>query len=283
MNKITRFRAYQLGTPGSSFSYSVDDHFTLIEARLTAMSMRGVSAELRLLNKQSINCLHITSWDQDHCDYEELSLILKYLKPQSVEYPGYMPHTDNAKRCKRLIESYQGDTESITPEYIDSLSPGEERKYNNILYNPRYISDNSNDNSVVQLFRQGRFSLRSLGDCEDPAIARRLINSKLAKEADVMILAHHGADNGFTTKELIDAIRPKIAICSSNYDNQFEHPSQPIRDLLYYSGVTLFTTKTGDVIIECKEDNNVRAYNMISDNTQISSVKNFEPKLLVNN
>lgn len=247
------------------------------------MSMRGVSAELRLLNKQSINCLHITSWDQDHCDYEELSLILKYLKPQSVEYPGYMPHTDNAKRCKRLIESYQGDTESITPEYIDSLSPGEERKYNNILYNPRYISDNSNDNSVVQLFRQGRFSLLSLGDCEDPAIARRLINSKLAKEADVMILAHHGADNGFTTKELIDAIRPKIAICSSNYDNQFEHPSQPIRDLLYYSGVTLFTTKTGDVIIECKEDNNVRAYNMISDNTQISSVKNFEPKLLVNN
>lgn len=283
MNKITRFRAYQLGTPGSSFSYSVDDHFTLIEARLTAMSMRGVSAELRLLNNQSINCLHITSWDQDHCDYEELSLILKYLKPQSVEYPGYMPHTDNAKRCKRLIESYQGDTESITPEYIDSLSPGEERKYNNILYNPRYISDNSNDNSVVQLFRQGRFSLLSLGDCEDPAIARRLINSKLAKEADVMILAHHGADNGFTTKELIDAIRPKIAICSSNYDNQFEHPSQPIRDLLYYSGVTLFTTKTGDVIIECKEDNNVRAYNMISDNTQISSVKNFEPKLLVNN
>ena len=101
MNKITRFRAYQLGTPGSSFSYSVDDHFTLIEARLTAMSMRGVIAELKLLNKKCINCLHITSWDQDHCDYEELSLILKYLKPQRVEYPGYMPHTDNAKNCKR--------------------------------------------------------------------------------------------------------------------------------------------------------------------------------------
>lgn len=283
MNKITRFRAYQLGTPGSSFSYSVDDHFTLIEARLTDISMRGVIAELKLLNKKCINCLHITSWDQDHCDYDELSLILKYLKPQRVEYPGYMPHTDNAKRCKRLIESYQGYTEKISPEYIDSLSPGEEKKYNNILYNPICISDNSNDNSVVQLFRQGRFSLLSLGDCEDPAIARRLINSKLAKESDVMILAHHGADNGFTTKELIDAIRPKIAICSSNYDNQFEHPSQPIRDLLYYSGVTLFTTKTGDVIIECKEDNNVRAYNMISNNTQISSVKNFTPKLLVNN
>lgn len=283
MNKITRFRAYQLGIPGSSFSYSVDDHFTLIEARLTHMSIRGISAELELLNKNDINCLHITSWDQDHCDYDELSLILKYLKPWKIEYPGYAPHTDNAIKCKRLIEAYQGYTERISPDYINSLSPGEEKKYNNILYNPIYISDNSNDNSVVQLFRQGRFSLLSLGDCEDPAIARRLINSRMVNETDVLILAHHGADNGFTTRELIDAIQPKIAICSSNYDNQFEHPAQFIRDLLYYSGITLFTTKTGDIIIECKEDNIVRAYNLSADSTQISSVKNFVPKLLVNN
>ena len=31
----TRFRAYQLGNAGSSFSYYADGHFTLIEARLT--------------------------------------------------------------------------------------------------------------------------------------------------------------------------------------------------------------------------------------------------------
>ena len=123
----------------------------------------------------------------------------------------------------------------------------------------------------------------SLGDCEDPAIARRLINSRMVNETAVLILAHHGADNGFTTRELIDAIQPKIAISSSNYDNQFEQPAQFIRDLLYYSGITLFTTKTGDIIIECKEDNIVRAYNLSADSTQISSVKNFVPKLLVNN
>lgn len=282
MNKITRFRAYQLGTPGSSFSYSVDNYFTLIEARLTILSLKGIFEELKLLNKQDIDCLHITSWDQDHCDYEELSLILEYLKPHRIEYPGYMPHRDNAKKCKRLIDSYNGYTESITPEYINALSPGEERKYSNILYNPISISDNSNNNSTVQLFRQGRFSLLSLGDCEDPAIASRLINSSLVKETDVLILAHHGADNGFTNKELIDAIQPQIAICSSNYDNQFEHPAQSIRNLLYNSGVTLFTTKTGDVIIECMEDNKVRAYNLIADSAQISSVKQFTPKLLVN-
>ena len=33
MKHYTRFRAYQLPNKGSSFSLSVDNHFTLIEAR----------------------------------------------------------------------------------------------------------------------------------------------------------------------------------------------------------------------------------------------------------
>jgi hypothetical protein len=34
-SKVTRFRAYQLGASGSSFSYFVDGHFTVLEARMT--------------------------------------------------------------------------------------------------------------------------------------------------------------------------------------------------------------------------------------------------------
>ena len=103
---------------------------------MTTLNVKGIFEELKMLNKQYIDCLHITSWDQDHCEFEELSLILENLKPRRIEYPGYLPHTDNARKCKRLIESYNGHTESITPEYINALSPGEERKYSNILYNP---------------------------------------------------------------------------------------------------------------------------------------------------
>ena len=281
MSKFTRFRAYQLGTPGSSFSYSVDNYFTLIEARFNKTNAIGIYSELKMLNIEYIDCLHITSWDQDHCDYTELSNRLKYLKPNIVEYPGYPPHTENAKYCKVLIASYQRRTVSISPEYIDTLDTAEARKYSNILYNPISTSDNSNDNSVVQLFRGGRFSLLSLGDCEDPQIANRLIRSDLIAETDVMILAHHGADNGFTTEKLIEAVKPKIAICSSNYDCQYDHPAQKIRNILWNSDVTLYTTKTGDVIIECGDDNNVKAYNLVSNNSQVASIKNFRPKLII--
>ena len=64
-----------------------------------------------------------------------------------------------------------------------------------------------------------------------------------------MILAHHGANNGLTNQELLTAIKPCIAICTSNYDSQYNHPRDEIRNLLRYNQIPLFTTKTGDVII----------------------------------
>jgi competence protein ComEC len=98
-----------------------------------------------------------------------------------------------------------------------------------------------------------------------------------------MILAHHGADNGFTTEDFVNKINPKVAVCSSNYDNQFEHPRQEIRNILYCHEPTipLYTTKTGDVVIKCDEDNIVHVYNLISNNTRISSQRTFSPKLVI--
>lgn len=47
-----------------------------------------------------------------------------------------------------------------------------------------------------------------------------------------MILAHHGADNGFTTKKFIEELNPSVAICSSNYDNEYDHPREEIRKIV---------------------------------------------------
>ena len=282
MSKKTRFRAYQLGTAGSSFSYSVDNHFTLIEARINDVNGPNIIQEMKDCGCSTIDCLHITSWDQDHCSLGELELILNLLKPQRVEYPGYVPHTDSGKQSLKAIENYSHQKtitlNEISPKYVQGLIPGKILELNNILYNPRILSDNSNNNSIVQLFRGGRFTLLSLGDCEDEIIARRIMSCNLAKETDILILAHHGADNGFTTNEFIRALKPTIAICSSNYDNQFDHPKPNIRSLLHQEGVALYTTKTGEVVIICNENNNIQVYNLIANSKEVSSQKNVSPK-----
>lgn len=287
MSKITRFRAYQLGSKGSSFSYLVDDHFTLIEARYNEINKQSILYEMGKSGVKYINTLHITSWDDDHCKYDELDAILSELVPTVIEYPGYKPYTENGIKCQKAIKNYEKvkiypSCIDYTPERISKLSTAEKFQYSNIIYNPIEIVDNCNNNSLVQLFRAGRFTVLSLGDCEDEEIANRIMDCEIAAtEVDIMIMAHHGADNGFTTKYFLEKINPKIAICSSNYDNQFDHPRQEIRYLLYQQGINLYTTKTGDVIVYCNESNDVNVANLISNSDVVSSKNSFKAKLRI--
>jgi competence protein ComEC len=280
----TRFRAYQLGSEGASFSYCHNGYFILIEARLTGHSAEQVLGEVGRGNRGRVDCLHITSWDRDHCCPAELELILKYLKPTRIEYPGYTPHTDTAKESAKIIATYQrngGEAVGWTPATIDTLKCAERLYARDVLLWPREIGDESNNNSTAKLFRRGDFAVLSLGDLEAPSIARILAADEILRnEVDVMILAHHGADNGFTTSEFIGAVKPSVAVCTSNYDNQYEHPKQEIRDLLYENEVRLYTTKTGDIIIEAVAgtERSYRAINMMSNNKAVSSVEDFHAK-----
>lgn len=286
----TRFRAYQLSQAGSSFSYFADGHFTLIEAVITDINRPRLLDELKICGKATINTLHITSWDQDHCSESGLAWILENLAPSKIEYPGYAPHTECGRACLSAIKAYEKrwvtkgysvKAQAIDPPYIASLESAAQLGYKDIFYHPRQVQDLANNNSTIKFFRRGAFNVLSLGDVEDQNIAAMLRRCKtLCREVDVMILAHHGADNGFTTKKFLEELSPSVAICSSNYDNEYDHPRDEIRKLLYEQGIRLFTTKTGDVIIESTSTHrtNYRATNLCSDSTKVSSVCDYKPR-----
>lgn len=287
---VTRFRAYQLGLAGSSFSFFAGGHFTLIEAVITDVNRQRLLDELAICGKSTIDTLHITSWDQDHCSEAGLSWILAKLTPNKIEYPGYAPHTETGKACLADIGAYKArwrakgisvTAQSIDPPYIASLDTASEFGYQDTFYHPKQLQDVSNNNSTIKFFRKGAFNVLSLGDVEHPNIAAMLRRSKqLCRETDVLILAHHGADNGFTTKKFLEEINPSVAICSSNYDNQFDHPRDEIRKLLHEQGIRLFTTKTGDVIVESTGTHrlNYRVTNLCSDSTKVSSAYDYKAR-----
>ncbi len=166
----TRFRAYQLGTAGSSFSYFCEGHFTLVEARLTEHNRTSIQQELKNCDKEKIDTLHISSWDQDHCSLAQLEEILEKLRPSKIEYPGYEPATENGKACLGVILEYRQKTQKVDPKYIDSLNKSVDLAYQDVFYGPKFIYDDPNDNSTVKFFRQGSFTLLSLGDVEDISI-----------------------------------------------------------------------------------------------------------------
>lgn len=286
----TRFRAYQLGEPGSSFSYFADGHFTLIEAKLTDRSRQSLATELKVCSKSTIDTLHITSWDQDHCNFTELEEILRVLKPKRIEYPGYRHDSANAKNCLHEILRYQEARRKaalsmvarrIDPPYVKSLEEAKGLGYSDIIYHPKEVFDGSNDNSTVKLYRGGMFNVASLGDVEHPNIGSMLRRTQSFKtEVDVLLLAHHGSDNDVNSKKFFQTVKPAIAVCSSDYDNKHGHPHEKVQDALHEAGVRVFTTKTGDVLIESVPSHRkeYQVTNYQRDTTKISSKEIYTSK-----
>jgi competence protein ComEC len=288
---LTRFRAYQLGCPGSSFSYFAGGHLILLEGRLTARSRRALAAEMAACGVEYAQGMQITSWDADHCNVNELEELLYIARPSAIECPGYDPITESATDCLALIGEYRDrqlrsnrpvELRHITPKYIGGLDFAARLAFRNTFYGPLHIdAECGNNNSTLMQFRTGSFNVLSLGDVECPNISARLRRSRLLQlETDVMILAHHGAENGFTNDKLLRALEPSLAICSSDYGNQYDHPRQEIRDLLHEHGIRLMTTKTGDVVVVSipNHTGNYEAINLKGDSSEVSSREFFRAK-----
>lgn len=286
----TRFRAYQLGEPGSSFSYFADEHFTLIEAKLTDLSYASIKNELNECEKTGIDTLHITGWDKDHCDCEELREILAELRPRRVEYPGYEHKSDNYEKCLREIRSYRVSMSRvmrsvaavrIDPPYLKSLEPAKGIGYTDILFHPKEEFSSSNDNSTVKLFRAGMFNVASLGDVESANIGSMLRMSRhFREEVDILILAHHGANNDINSRRFFEIVGPAVAVCSSNFGNHYDHPRDEVRQSLFDAKVQLVTTKTGDVLIESLPGHRKEyvVINFNGNNSDVSSMNKYVSK-----
>ena len=284
---MSRLRAYQLGTTGGKFSLfnKENKYFILIEARLTELSEESLEDEMDTCGVTTIDLLHITSWDEDHCNAEELEKILYNYFPKRIEYPPYCPCTENGEKSLKLIQNYNNTMKNITCQpmsnnYIRSLNGAKEKVKRNVVYNIDYFNlEKSNDNSLVKLFRNCEFNVMSLGDVESGEIRDYLMTCSIFKnEIEVLILPHHGADNGFITDEFLKTTKPIIAICSSNYGNQYDHPDEAIKNMLYQNNIPIVTTKTGDVTIEYIGNSKIEVINFINNGWKVSSINKYELK-----
>ena len=80
-----------------------------------------------------------------------------------------------------------------------------------------------NNGSVVMLLRFGQFGALLTGDAEAPVEAR-LLERGLLPAVDLLKVGHHGS-NSSTTPELLDPLKPGIAVISSGEGNEYGHPA----------------------------------------------------------
>jgi competence protein ComEC len=183
------------------------------------------------------------------------TVVIPYLYTQGIANVNklILSHKDNdhAGGVEELKSEYQEmQVYDVVGEYND-CKIGFSWQWNEVNFevlSPFNIDPYLGNNStcVVKISNQHR-SLLLTGDIEEP-VEYRLVN-QLAEsvKSDVMLVPHHGSRTS-SSLNFINIVSPKIALNSSGYNNQFNHPHPKIKQLYLDKSIEFLDTQDKGMI-----------------------------------
>lgn len=110
----------------------------------------------------------------------------------------------------------------------------------------RVTVKNVHDAAVVIKLEYASSSAVLMADAE-AAVERKMIFAGDDLRAEVLKVGHHGSKTS-TSKELLEAAKPRFAVISVGKKNRYGHPTQEILDRLADYGIKIYRTdRDGDV------------------------------------
>ncbi|MGY2007796.1 ComEC/Rec2 family competence protein [Nocardia gipuzkoensis] len=149
-----------------------------------------------------------------------------------------------AKRAQvPLLELSAGHVLSFGSVELEVLAPSRN--------GPRPVrgaeTENANDRSIVVTARTPAGRILLTGDIEADG-QRALMRAGIPIQADVLKLPHHGSRT--TTREFLDAVRPRLVLVSVGVGNTFGHPHPAVLADLSALGATVARTdRRGDITV----------------------------------
>ncbi|MGY1896824.1 ComEC/Rec2 family competence protein [Nocardia gipuzkoensis] len=149
-----------------------------------------------------------------------------------------------AKRAQvPLLELSAGHVLSFGSVELEVLAPSRN--------GPRPVrgaeTENANDRSIVVTARTPAGRILLTGDIEADG-QRALMRAGIPIQADVLKLPHHGSRT--TTREFLDAVRPRLVLVSVGVGNTFGHPHPAVLANLSALGATVARTdRRGDITV----------------------------------
>ncbi len=106
----------------------------------------------------------------------------------------------------------------------------------------------ANESSMCILFQSGKYDILITGD-KNQEEERLLLQDVALPDIEILIVGHHGSA-GSTSMELLDAIRPGLAIISADGNHKYGHPSvATLKRLEMYGCKVLRTDLQGTIVL----------------------------------
>lgn len=188
---------------------------------------------LKSIGVTHLDGLILSHGDQDHIG-EAISL-MNHIKVKELVIPkGFV----RGELEERVIEkARKGDMK------IRAVNAGDQLTYRDFSFyvlSPKELSTSKNDDSMVLWAKIGGLKWLFTGDAEMRS-EERMVSTYPHLKVDVLKVGHHGS-RGSTSEQLLEHIKPSIAIISAGYQNRYQHPHKEVIDKLEKRKIKILRT-----------------------------------------
>lgn len=200
---------------------------------------------LRYRGIQSIDWLIMTHGDADHIG--GLQAVAQQFPIKRVVRNPLPPHSSLEKGV--MDELVQKQASIVTPPVTGPLKL--ERGIDWQFFHPTDDSrpehnESTNDDSVVFLFRAGKYRVLFTGDIGEKT-EKTILDQWDIPPIDVLKVAHHGSRSS-SGQAWVNALRPRVAVISVGKENRYGHPTPEVLQRLEQVGSRIWRTDQSGAI-----------------------------------
>ena len=240
---------FDVGQGDAIFFETPQGHQVLIDGGPDTRVLTRLGEVMPFWDK-SIDLVVVTHPDADHIT--GLVSVFERYKVKNVLWTGKRKDTKVFEAFVQALEK-EGAREVVARAGQKILFEGSKAELE-ILYPNEGIDiqqEKSNETSIIIRLVYGEYKVLLLGDTIKK-IEKGLVKSEQELEADILKIAHHGSKTS-TARELLEVVRPEIAIISVSKDNRYGHPSaQTLASLTEYGINIRRTDQEGTIFFYLK-------------------------------
>ncbi|MCR5450221.1 MAG: MBL fold metallo-hydrolase [Solobacterium sp.] len=176
---------------------------------------------------------------------DELDTILQAKSIRKI-HTLFITHSDldHSGNRDHIVRNYH--TDQVITRHFDEVICGNVR----FADLNRISNDDENQSSLVIYFELNGLSYLMTGDA-DEVTEKAVVRDYGNLTADILKVSHHGSSTG-SSEELLDQLKPDLAVISAGAYKMYHHPSeQTLQRLLQRHIPYLNTREEGDITIVC--------------------------------
>ena len=234
---------------GQSVLLQAGNYLTLVDCGGDSPDNAGdVAADyLHSLGRNTLDLLVVSHYHTDHAN--GIPQLLKRIDVSVIALPDVEEGDPLRREILELAEDRGVEVWLIQEDTRVSL--GGEQEF--MLYAPLGREGETNELGLTVLATAGDYDVLIPGDM-DGQTEQLLLDHVRLPDIELLVAGHHGSKYS-TTEELLEAVRPEVAVISVGKSNSYGHPAPDTLERLDRAGAELYRTDLqGTVVIRFRPE-----------------------------